>query len=61
MAWRELTSGSTAEFASAACPVTVAPSIEHALDAIANQHDVLVTGSLHLVGGVMAVANLPVS
>lgn len=66
-AWDGLTSGPDALFPKAACDVSVLGSIEQAIQDVvavsddATPTDVLVTGSLHLVGGVMAVAKLPVS
>lgn len=64
-AWKKLASNQTSH-ASATTQVQVLPSIQHAVDVIAQVNvqdaqkgtDVLVAGSLHLVGGVFEVADL---
>ncbi|GAA6006148.1 hypothetical protein JCM11491_002049 [Sporobolomyces phaffii] len=66
-AWRELTAQSTTtEGAAPGAQVHVLSSIQEAVELIRSytveqgvQKQALVTGSLHLVGGVMAVADLP--
>ncbi|KAM0790828.1 hypothetical protein ACM66B_004673 [Microbotryomycetes sp. NB124-2] len=59
-AWQDLTSTS---LPTSSARVDILPSIQDAVELVRkeNVQDVLVTGSLHLIGGVMEVAELPVS
>ncbi|KAK4050744.1 Folylpolyglutamate synthetase [Microbotryomycetes sp. JL221] len=57
-AWQDLTSTT---LPTSAAQVHILPSIEDAVELVRREEckDVLVTGSLHLIGGVMEVAQLP--